>query len=540
VKRTEKSTAGSSQIIRQGQGQGQGSQGISGFFIPPTTNTIQKNRNDTPSRLPTATTGKASTLKKSRLYVRADDDSSPDSGDEIIDKRDSLLRNQDRNRDRGPPPTVQYDKPQSRTKVVPLQSHRSAPVTSSSSGMSDAIDQDQGVDMRTPVGNVGGGRKRRKHRTLTSSPSPSPTPVFPPGSPDHPVSSHMSSDRPITPVPDYVLEIHRRLCGRDERIRRNRNESPLKPLVKKSRKEIEKEKGKNAIDERAHDQALIRRRRAKEKENEGGKRLVVGSSQTAEDMVVSPKNHGKRKRGPSPVDMAPLAPVVVNTIRHGAPIKRETTHTDIPTARTRQAHSNAFSPSAVYEELCGHRSPSPPRKVVHTPPKSRSLRRIPKGNSPGSAIPLTSPSPIKPLTPPTSSLSAESMPPPPDSDSGPRYAGRVFKPVPMHAETLLSWSGGLTSTPRKMETTSRGTPVRPDPRPIQHKHDEGHGTLNKVDEKDAETQSVCVSFILDFRLYRRADESSWLHPWRHNRSLISFLLLRDPFPRCSPTLNEPR
>lgn len=477
---------------------------ISGYFTPPTTITSQKRvgatKNDTPSRLPTTTTGKSSTLRKSRLYVRADEEgSSPDSGDEVLDKKDSLLRNQDRSRtdERVRPPTTQDNKSHPRVRVMPLQSHRSAPVTSSSSGMSDAIDQD--LDMRTSVGN--NSRKRRKYRTLTSSPSPSPspspTPVFPPESPDHPISSHMSSDRPITPVPDYVLEIHRRLCGRDERIRRN--ESPLKPVVKKSRKEVEKEKSKHAIDERAHDQALIRRRRVKEKENEQGKRLVTGSSQPVEEGPNSPKSRGKRESGSSPVDLdiAPLAPMIVNTIHHGVPVKRESTHTDLSRSRKRPARSNAFSPSAVYEELCGHRSPSPPpHRKPHTPPKSRPLRRIPTGQSPGSAIPLTSPSPIKPVTPPTSSLSAGSMPPPPDPED--RYAGREFKAVPMQAETLLSWSGGMTSTstPRKKEVTASETPVRPDPRPIQHDHHHDRESLNKAEEKDSETQSVCPKFSI--------------------------------------------
>jgi len=356
-------------------------------------------------------------LRKSRLTVRADEMRSSPTDDIELDTKDSLLRNQQ-----------QRPGPSTRPKVVPLKTHHSAPV-SSSSGMSDAIDQDQ----HTPP------RKRRRTTSLS--------PLFPPGSP---VASHMSSDRPITPVPDYVLDIHRRLCGREyTRLKSPATGSPAKTKTK-SRKERDREKERKAIDERAHDRALARRRN-REKENEH--RLVVGSSPSNGDMR-SPKQDGKQKRGFSPVDIPPLAPMVVNTVHHSPSIKHDTPRA----ARQREtSRRDAYSPSAVYKELC---NPTPLR--IHTPPKSRQLRRIPTGTSPRSAIPIASPSP----SPAPKSIT-------PVAPAGPHP--RDFEAVPMQAETLLSWGGDTR------------TPTRPEPGPIQHHQP-------APDEVDStETQSVCPS-----------------------------------------------
>jgi hypothetical protein len=370
------------------------------------------------------------TIRKSRLGVRADVRRSSPADDLEVDTRDNLLRN----RNRPTPPTS------TRSKVIPLQTHRSAPVTSSSSGMSDAIDQDQGQG--TPP--------RKRYRTSS--------PLFPPGSP---VASHMSSDRPITPVPDYVLDIHRRLCGR-EFVRHKSpvsggQGSPAKLKSKKTKRERDKERDKRMIDERAHDRALERRRN-REKENEH--RLVVGSSQSHAEEESPKHGSGKRKRVYSPVpDIPRLAPMVVNTIHH-TPTMRidDKSRTGV---RNEVSDINAYNPSAVYKELC--RSPSPIPTDISL--RSRQLRRIPTGTSPRSAIPITSPSPSpapKSLTPVQNSL-------------GP--PARDFEAVPMHAETLLSWGG---------ETR---TPIRPEPKPLQHR--------DVPEEADpTETQSVCT--ILPF------------------------------------------
>ena len=424
---------------------------IAGGFFTPTS--IKKVEDDSAKKrgspsISTSTPrppGRGETIRKSRLAVRADERrSSPDEPEEEVDKRDDLLRNRSR-------PTNTTTTTDMKPKVVPLQTHRSAPV-SSSSGMSDAIDQDQS---HTPP--------RKRYRTSS--------PLFPPGSP---VASHISSDRPITPVPDYVLDIHRRLCGREfvrlkSPARGGTGQGQGSPARKrlKSKKEKEKENAKRVIDERAHDRALERRRN-KEKEKENENRLVVGSSQSRED-EISPKD-GKRKRDYIPsLDPPRLAPIVVNSLRHTVSMEH-----DIPARSTRDVENpvpaNAFSPSAVYNELCRSPTPSPNRGrlsapapvLINTPPKSRQLRRIPTGTSPRSAIPITSPSPSpapKSFTP---------MAPP---------VIRDFKAVPMQAETLLSWGG---------ETT----PIRPrpDPRPIQH-HNPVAG-----DADSNETQSVSLVF----------------------------------------------
>jgi hypothetical protein len=376
------------------------------------------------------------TLRKSRLAVRADERRSSPTDDMELDTKDNLLRNQHR------------PSPSTRPKTVPLQTHRSAPV-SSSSGMSDALDQDQ----HTPP------RKRRRTTSLS--------PLFPPGSP---VASHMSSDRPITPVPDYVLDIHRRLCGRE--FTRLKSPAQGSPKKTKTRKEKEREKEQRAIDERAHDRALVR---------------------------LSPKPDGKRKRGFSPVDIPRLMPMVVNTVHHSPSIKHDTPRAARRKDINRPVAADAYSPSAVYKELC---NPTPPR--IHTPPKSRQLRRIPTGASPRSAIPITSPSPSpspKSITP------AKAISPP----SGSRH--REFEAVPMQAETLLSWGGD-----------SR-TPTRPEPRPLQH-HRPG------PDEIDAnETQSVSPSS----QARGKKLISSWLRLLHPSLSLISSLPLHDLFQLCSHT-----
>ena len=449
IKRPPTST--STQVKKQGSVVG------NGFFTPTPKNVDDsRKKRGSPS---TKGVKPETTLRKSRLAVRADERRSSPTDDMELDTKDNLLRNQHR------------PSPSTRPKAVPLQTHRSAPV-SSSSGMSDALDKDQ----HTPP------RKRRRTTSLS--------PLFPPGSP---VASHMSSDRPITPVPDYVLDIHRRLCGREfTRIKSPAQGSPKKT---KTRKEKEREKEQRAIDERAHDRALIRRRN-REKENEH--RLVVGSSQSIGD-ILSPKQEGKRKRGFSPVEVPRLMPMVVNTVHHSPSIKHDTPRAARRKDINRPVAADAYSPSAVYKELC---NPTPPR--IHTPPKSRQLRRIPTGTSPRSAIPITSPSPSpapKSITP------AKAISPP----SGSRH--REFEAVPMQAETLLSWGGD-----------SR-TPTRPEPRPLQH-HRPGHEEVDST-----ETQSVSPSF----QAKGKKLISSWHLLLRPNLSLISFLPPHDLFQLCSPT-----
>jgi hypothetical protein len=434
----------------------QGSIVANGFFTP-----TPKNVEDSAKKRGSPSTKGAkaeTTLRKSKLAVRADERRSSPTDDMELDTKDNLLRNQNR------------PSPSTRPKAVPLQTHRSAPV-SSSSGMSDALDQDQ----HTPP------KKRRRTTSLS--------PLFPPESP---VASHMSSDRPITPVPDYVLDIHRRLCGREfTRLKPPATGSPAKT---KSRKEKEREKEQRAIDERAHDRALIRRRN-REKENEH--RLVVGSSQSHGD-ILSPKQEGKRKRGFSPVEMPRLMPMVVNTVHHSPSMKHETPRAARRKDINRPVAADAYSPSAVYKELC---NPTPPR--ILTPPKSRQLCRIPTGTSPRSAIPITSPSP----SPAPKSIS------PVKAMALPESHHRDFEAVPMQAETLLSWSGDTR------------TPTRPEPRPIQH-HRPGHEAVDST-----ETQSVSPSSQASGRKLI----NSWLRLLHPSLFQISFLPLHDLFQLCSPT-----
>lgn len=440
-----------------------------GFFTPTSIKKVGDDsvmKRGSPSKVRGDGNGKGETIKKSRLGVRADERRSSPADDLEIDKRDDLLRN----RPRRTPTTA------TRSKAMPLTTHRSAPVTSSSSGMSDAIDQDQD-QVNTPP------RKRRRTTTLS--------PLFPPGSP---VASHVSSDRPITPVPDYVLDIHRRLCGREFVRTKSPTTSTHGSTVigkTKSRREKEKEKEQRAIDERAHDRALIRRRN-REKENEH--RLVVGSSQS-HGVEGSPKADGKRARESTPVEMPRLAPVIVNTIHHTPSSKHHESRTTPRCETTGRAENigDAYSPSAVYRELCDST-----RKPV-TPPKSRQLRRIPTGTSPRSAIPITSPSPS-----PAASATPAKTPAPTDSR-------RDFEAVPMQAETLLLWGGDTR------------TPTRPEPRPLQH-----HQAGPEIDS--TETQSVrCSCQPRDRELI-----SSWLLLLHHSRSRISSLPPLDPFHLGSP------
>ena len=407
-----------------------------------------------------------------------------------------------------------------RTSVRPLQSHRSAPVTSSSSGMSDALDQDQDVaPMR---------RKKQRRRTLTSSPSP---PLFDQEIQDDkqetPVASHMSSDRPMTPVPDYVLDIHRRLCGRDS-DRMNRVKSPWRTTPKPSSpsknqhtpvpapkvKTRAEEHKRHEVDVRAHDQALVRRRKKQDiKAQENlGVQLVMGSSQV-EAGEGTPK---KRKRdtdvgailSPRPTNTAskPKRAYLSPAKKFTSPLRRQDgpaahgkTGRLVPDFNMDEDMTVSHGPLAVYQAF---RAP-PPR--ISTP---RRLKRIPTGLSPRSAIPLTSPSPSptpkhqkntppKNVTPTKSNRGSPLIMTSPDlgefiiprqpvfTESPSKI--QDFQPVSMDAETLMTWSLGPQARPHQAASGSgQGSgPERPDPKPVQ-----GHGTQK---QDSAETQSQSVS-----------------------------------------------
>ena len=412
----------------------------------------------------------------------------------------------------------------------PLQSHRSAPVTSSSSGMSDARDQEAEI---TPIR-----RRKKQRRTLTSSPSP---PLFDHdhdrdttehGAHDTPVASHVSSDRPITPVPDYVLDIHRRLCGRDtERMKRvkspwrttpkptspNKNKDKNQPTpvpAPRSKSSRMEEYKRHEVDVRAHDQALAKRRKKQDTKEQENKVQLVRDSSQVENEETTPK---KRKRDIGLGAGQVLSPRPTNT-----PAKRIHQATLIKSPIRRQARvpadgkferlvpdysmdedvSVGSGPLAVYQAF---RAPSP---RIRTP---RKLKRIPTGTSPRSAISLASPSPSSSPTPikhhnttppknttPTkrespsgSSLIMTSpdlgdfaVPPQPIFTRSPSKT-QDFRPVPMDAETLMTWSLGPQHQPQQ-PTEGEGS-RRPDPRPIQGER--GHDS-QMGDSGETQSQSV--------------------------------------------------
>jgi hypothetical protein len=469
---------------------------LTGFFTPPPTisgpsrPTAGTRRDGSPSRIRPGGEG-----RKSRLRVRADSQNSaqedvrPRTGTETV-KRTGVK-------------STTTDRP----KVTPLQTHRSAPVTSSSSALSTS---DADPPRATPP------NSKRRRKALTSSPSPplfDDLPSLEAGPNHHP----SSSDRPITPVPEYVLDIHRRLCGRDsERMSRVKSPwrlpgdgeddvSPVRSKKVKVRKEREQEQKRHAIDERAHDQALVRRRqgqgksekdRNRNKENpDVGKRLVFGSSQAEGEVEPEVKGKGKRKLEmdmDQAIPVSPLAPLIVNTMRHQVSPSRK---------RARRSPSpegmDEITPSAVYRELCDPPPPPPSPKALNTPTRVKTkstsgngLRRFPTGLSPSSAIPINSPSPVKkerasPVPVPESRR--RDMPPvevqmqantdkTPGLSSPTKEGVREFVPVPMAAETLVTWSlgpgpvsdpvGPLSSDPPE-EGDVYGVAKRPEPHPIQ-------------------------------------------------------------------------
>lgn len=408
---------------------------LNGFLTPPPTrrpepvtggSRIEASRNGRPLKA----------AGRSKLAVRADNPSSDSDSDNV------QVRN-----------------------ARPLQSHRSAPVTSSSSGMSDAIDQPLPHTPRPRP------HRRKRHRTLTSSPSP-PLP-------------EPSSDRPITPVPEYVLDIHRRLCGRDtqrmkdvrspwhlgvgselslkDRVASSTKHNKRSPVRPEGKADKQARKTKQDVDERAHDQALVRRRQRQEqrhrpeKENEG-KRLV-GSSQLGSERST-PKKRKVDDLG------AVLSPRRVNAADH--------------------AVMTDADPLAVYQAF---RAPSP---RVRTP---RKLRRLPNGTSPNSAIPLGSPTPTKhhpaqDNTAPSRHASRSNAPrsTAPASSDPPRSSPNRsigFKPVSMQPETLMTWSLGPQPQPRpRAQQTVEVTPRRPDVQPVQ--------ASTPVKADSTETQSVSL------------------------------------------------
>jgi hypothetical protein len=510
---------------------------LTGFFTPPPSASALKAGRGSPSR----GLGQKERERKSRLRVRADSedqDKDLDYGQDNILGREALqIKNASTTSHAHA--TSRSGMGTKRPRVAPLQTHRSAPVTSSSSsGMSDGIEFpplsfSTSANTETPLR-----QKKKLRRTLTSSPSP---PLFledraeddsPGGGLDPP---HPSSDRPNTPVPDYILDIHRRLCGRDEErmskvrspwrsataardeVQNNKpddNHTPIKrqgqvsrlPLAKQTRRE---EQARHAVDSRAHDQALVRRRN-RNKENTG-KRLVMDPSQVErEGGITSPNDKEKRHEIPLPIQMPPLAPLVVNTMRHNQPVSMSKVDHGLVASSKRNRHSRSpsevneldVSPSAVYRELCDP-VPSPkakgkapdrsPTTHVTTPnrnPSNSKLRRFPTGLSPRSAIPLTSPSP-SPKRGPVSQLSQAARAGPsrtvdktPHLPSDPRTEVREFVPVPMQAETLVTWSLGARSDPpvERQDT-------RPQPHPIQVL------TTTKQDNEmgdSTETQSVSI------------------------------------------------
>jgi len=418
-------------------------------------------------------------------------------------------------------------RPTDRPKVTPLQTHRSAPVTSSSSALSTS---DADPPRATPP------NSKRRRKALTSSPSP---PLFddlpsPEAGPSHHPSS---SDRPITPVPDYVLDIHRRLCGRDsERMSRVKSPwrlpgdaSPVRSKKVKVRKEREQEQKRHAVDERAHDQALVRRRqgqgqgqgksdkdRNRNKENpDAGKRLVFGSSQAEGEVEPEVKAKGKRKLEmdlDQAIPVSPLAPLIVNTMRHQvSPSRRR--------ARRSPSPRDEITPSAVYRELCDPPPPPPSPKALNTPtkvktksPSGNGLRRFPTGLSPRSAIPINSPSPVKKehaspvpipepryrdIPPVEVQMQAITNEPTPGPSSPTKERVREFVPVPMAAETLVTWSlgpgpvsdpvGPPTSDPPE-EGDAYGIAKRPEPHPIQK--------IAGIPGGEDETQSVSCQSLM--------------------------------------------
>lgn len=464
-------------------------------MTPPTTSTTNRSSNANLSHAgPSTSKSRGSPIKKSagksKLAVHADDDSGTET--------------------------------KTRPMTRPLQSHKSAPVTSSSSGMSDALDQEAEP---TPIR-----RRKKQRRTLTSSPSP---PLFDLDTTEHiahetPIASHVSSDRPITPVPDYVLDIHRRLCGRDtERMNRvkspwrttpkstspNKNQPTPVPAPRSKMTRMEEYK-RHEVDVRAHDQALVKRRKKQDTREQENKVQLVKNSSQVENNESTPK---KRKRDKVATQI--LSPRPTNTpskrshqvSRVKSPIRRRDhvsghgkveRERPVPDFGMEEEVSVGSGPLAVYQAF---RAPSP---RIRTP---RKLKRIPTGTSPRSAIPLASPSPSPspsptPIkhhntTPPKNttptkreSPSGSSMimtspdlgdfavPPQPVFTRSPSKT-QDFRPVSMDAETLMTWSLGPQNRPQRTTPGSQ----RPDPQPIQGGH--GHES-QKGDSGETQTQSV--------------------------------------------------
>lgn len=441
---------------------------------------------------------------RSRLHVRADYSEEEEEGSYSDD------------------PTFGRPRQSQQAKTAPLQAHKSAPA-SSSSGMSDAIDMPHQPPPRV--------RKKRRltnpnPRTRSISPvklqqqTPSPIkrhdravdldvdmspeqppPVFSPTSTPIHEPPHPSSDRPITPVPDYILDIHRRLCGQDPaRTRRVkspwRNSDPrFTPPGRVNSPSVSTRKRKldpitlhqQEITARACDKALERRRHV-----EHDKALVVDLSSDSvehepeEEKVITPK---KRKRGSETA----LSPIAANTLRRSMAVTASYAGEDMSTGRSRTSRAlpvhrsaqPAISPlprasmaqASRGKSTSALRSPQATGTINNLVSATTRRSQLSNGkqdhhtsfyldeevahvDEEGYSALLATPSkehvlhhkvsPPKTDTPTKGTSTTDfifpgqpSPPPPPISHTSPNKSKmREFKPVAMDAETLMTWSLG--------------------------------------------------------------------------------------------------
>lgn len=298
---------------------------------------------------------------------------------------------------------------ESRPRAVPLQAHRSAPVTSSSSGSGSSSPSRVRHEQEQEQG------KKRSRRTLTSSPEPDPEPELEPE----------ASGYPSTPVPDDVLDIHRRLCGRDsERMKR-----VISPW-------------------RAFDASAPRAASPSKSGIGGSKSKPKLKTGAARGMGVGVNKENNRK--PAQVDENEkngpklgkrTATKILSPPPHRSPTpqkrKPKSRHPSVLSPLGSKASIRGLSPSAIYRAF---KVPS-----ISPPSHNANVQRR-RSTSPGS------PTPKKSKISPVSRSPLFSPPPRPLPVKAPQDD---FEPVTMEAETLMTWSLGPNRAP-----------IRPAPAPL--------------------------------------------------------------------------
>lgn len=352
--------------------------------------------------------------------------------------------------------------------------------------------------------------------------------------PEHPIAS---STPMRTPIPDHILALHKQLCGRDtQRMKRVRSpwrapgdpSSPVAP-PRSPRKDVDTRvlgiKGKN-------------------RENRGKQKALVSLSDEESELGVKRKRRKEegqdREFGISKgVMVAPrhkefvtgfVSPTRKLKPARSRKVDEETAH-DRPPAHPRVVDEHGMTTTRGSRLI---RSPSPMSDSAHEVPKVDNVIHL-RSSSP-TTHPLT-PRPSSPLTPrkaqrkpisprhhnvtPPKTRSAKKLhkhhetlfafPPPPQPDFGiamedkQHETKRQWKPVEMHAETLMTWSlGNVRSDPTKPiplveqpeaaeeKDGVTGGHVRPDPTPMQFRS----GERKRSDSTSSDTESVSHAPVL--------------------------------------------